>query len=187
MSDDTPPHEEPIRHWHPLPGIPITEAATAAGRDRRTIRRWLDAGRFPNAYRTATGEWRIPPNDLLIAGLRLHAPTPPDVEQQPPARAPEPDVEALRIERDEWRRRAEVAEAVAAERAEALADARLALRALTSSEPPRAPEPAVVVEPQPPAPAVVDVEPEPAVVDVEPEPAVVDVEQPRRRRWRRRR
>jgi hypothetical protein len=152
------------------PELSITDAAAAAKRDRRTIRRWLDAGRFPNAHRTAAGDWRIPTDDLLAAGLRLHAPTAPDVEQQPPV----PDVEALRSERDEWRRRAEVAEAVAAERAEALADARLALRALTSSEPPRAPE----VE--------VEVEERHSQLGV-PAPDELDAEPPRRRRWGRRR
>jgi hypothetical protein len=83
------------------PELTVTEAAKATGVDRRTIRRRLDADEFPNAHRDdgkqgpGSGPWLIPVEDLLGAGLKLHAPTPPD-EPKPAA---EPDeVEALRVE-----------------------------------------------------------------------------------------
>jgi transposase len=34
------------------------------GRDTRTIRRWVEAGYFPGAYKTEGGQWRIPPTCL---------------------------------------------------------------------------------------------------------------------------
>lgn len=67
------------------PELTLTEAATAAGVSRKTIRRRLDADEFPNAQRldgpagTATGPWVIPVTDLLVAGFALNAPdTPPE-------------------------------------------------------------------------------------------------------------
>jgi hypothetical protein len=103
------------------PELTVTEAAKAAGVDRRTIRRRLDAGDFPNARRDDgkqgpdTGPWLLPVEDLLGAGLTLHAPTEPD--ELTPADTPDPsEVEALRAEVVELRTRAQVAEAVAAER-----------------------------------------------------------------------
>lgn len=124
------------------PLLTITEAANAAGVDRRTIRRRLDSGAFPGAvrdqehgpHRGAGGAvWRIPIEDLLAAGLVLHAPTAAE-EPTPPAPVVVSDAELLRQELEVWRRRAEVAEAVAEERGHALDDARLALRALTAGD-----------------------------------------------------
>lgn len=140
------------------PALTISEAAEAAHVNRRTIRRRLDAGDFPGAYRDAPGTsrgptaWRIPVTDLLAAGFTLHAPTPPeDTPQGQPG--PDPsgtprDLDRLRTEVAELRRRAEVAEAIAEERGRALDDARLALRALTAG-PPVTPEPATVATPTP--------------------------------------
>jgi len=151
----------------------LTEAAAAVSRDRRTVRRQLDAGRYPNAYRGSDGQWRIPITDLAAAGFRVNAPSGP--EWAPPA----PDVEALaqlRTENAVLRERIAAAEALATERERELVRSdkqlgalRQAIAALTSSEPPRAPEP------------------EPPVLDVElvPEPADVEPEPKRRRRWRR--
>ncbi len=124
------------------PMLTITEAARAAGVDRRTIRRKLDAGAFPGAVQdTEPGRggsvWRIPVTELLAAGFVLHAPTPPE-EPVPPAPA---DTD-LRAENEQLRRRAEVAEAIAEERGRALDDARLALRALTAGPTPTEPTPA---------------------------------------------
>jgi hypothetical protein len=57
----------------------LTEAAAVSGRSRVTIRRYLDAGRFPNAYRDTTSvrrpvPWRISADDLTRAGLPIAAP-----------------------------------------------------------------------------------------------------------------
>ena len=54
----------------------LTDAARVTGRSRITIRRYLDAERFPNAFRTDEGNggavpWMIPDTDLLAAGLEI--------------------------------------------------------------------------------------------------------------------
>jgi excisionase family DNA binding protein len=48
--------------------LSIKDVADRLGRTKRTIFRWLEDGRFPNAYKIPGrqgGEWRIPPDDLL--------------------------------------------------------------------------------------------------------------------------
>jgi len=113
------------------PVLSVTEAATATGRSRRSIGRLLDQGRLDGAVRDATG-WHIPVEALIAAGLPVYAPTPavdtPTPSMPAPPTAPPPtDLDALRAELADWRRRAEVAEAIAAERAAALDDVRTAL------------------------------------------------------------
>jgi hypothetical protein len=54
----------------------LTEAAQLTGRSRVTIRRYLDAGKFPNAWRGESAgagaePWFVPAGDLLAAGLDL--------------------------------------------------------------------------------------------------------------------
>ncbi len=115
------------------PELSISELAAAAGRDRRTVDRWIKSGRFVGAHMvdTPTGPaWRVPVAEVVAAGIQLHAPTRPEQPAPKPA-----DLDALAqlvAERDEWRRRAEVAEAVAEERGEHLADLRRALAPLTA-------------------------------------------------------
>jgi excisionase family DNA binding protein len=94
--------------------LTAAEAAEITGKSRRTIGRLLAAGRLPGAERTAQG-WRIP-RDALD-----------NLDTVPAPAAEAAPLADLRAELEAWRRRAEVAEAVAAERAEALADARSAL------------------------------------------------------------
>ena len=99
--------------------LTAAEAADRLGKSRRTIGRMLAAGRFPGAERTPQG-WRIPAEAL-------------DLDADPVEASGEfatgsPSTLAdLRAEVEQWRRRAEVAEAIAAERADALADARASL------------------------------------------------------------
>jgi len=113
--------------------LTVTEAARAARVDRRTIRRRLDGGDFPHARREAgsqgpeSGPWLIPAGDLVAAGLTLHDPTGADDAALASARA---EVDALRAELADAVRRAEVAEARAAERERVIAAQELALRAL---------------------------------------------------------
>jgi hypothetical protein len=110
------------------PTFTLAGAADATGRSRRTIGRLLEAGQLEGAHRDDTGAWVIPLAALLGAGLHLNAPTPPD---DPPPAQPAPvadDADLLRAENAELRRRAEVAEAIAAERAQALEDMRASLR-----------------------------------------------------------
>ncbi len=116
------------------PVFSVTEAARASGVDRRTIKRKLDAGEFPNAHRQPTGQgpgpgpWLVPLGDLLAAGLT------PDVGRVPgpPMRGssgpPESELR-LRAALADAVRRAEVAEALAAERERAIEAQQVALRA----------------------------------------------------------
>lgn len=137
------------------PLLSLAEAAAAAGVSRRTISRRIAEGDIVNAERSTSGAWEIPAESLIAAGYELTAPTPePEpapVEPEPASPAPD-EIAALTAELTEWRRRAEVAEAVAAERAAALEDVRttlaMAQRMLTAGESP-APTPA----PEPSAPA----------------------------------
>ena len=129
------------------PTLTVSAAAAATGKSRRTIGRLLDAGRLDGAEQDEAGTWHIPVDALIAAGLTLHAPSPPDVtptDATPLAPRPD-DLDRLRAEVADWRRRAEVAEAVAAERAAALNDVRTALdlanRMLTTGTPPSAPTP----------------------------------------------
>ena len=114
--------------------LTISEAAAASGKDRRTIRRHLDAGRFPGAQRTDSTSgpvWRIPVDELLAAGLTLHAPSAPDEPAPKPA-----DLDALAhlgAERDDWTARALVAAAGAEERGAALADLRRLVAPITAA------------------------------------------------------
>jgi hypothetical protein len=131
----------------PRPALTITEAAQAAGVDRRTIRHRLDNGDLPHANREDGGEgpWRIPVDDLLAvtrtvlsipartAQCRRRAPTPcahpaqcapghrPRACPTPPAPAPDSD------ELAQWRERALVAEALATERERTITGLELAL------------------------------------------------------------
>lgn len=107
------------------PRLSVTEAAEATRTSRSTIRRRLDRGALPNAERDEDGWWRIPVADLLAAGLPLHRPAP---GAEPPADPAE--VDRLRADLAEQRRRADVAEAELRARREQVADLRHALAAL---------------------------------------------------------
>jgi hypothetical protein len=141
------------------PALAVREAAAACRMSPRTIRRKLNAGAFPNAYKTAAPEapgqtvWMIPVTDLERAGLQptlMH----PTFRNSVPTAEPDPSgptvLELVRSDRF-GRLRAELAEAVAAaelallraeaerwrviadERAQALERADLALKALTTA------------------------------------------------------
>ena len=47
----------------------LSEAAERTGMSRSTLRRRLDQGKFPGAYRDQAKQWRIPLTDLLAAGI----------------------------------------------------------------------------------------------------------------------
>ncbi len=136
------------------PTFTLAEAVRASDRSRSTLQRDLKAGRIDGAHRADPADpaspWVIPAAGLVAAGYRLHAPAPPAAADS----APEPDPStAAAADLADLRRRAEVAEALAAERAATLADlrealdaTRLALRALTAGH---APPPAVSADPTP--------------------------------------
>ncbi|MFJ7258232.1 helix-turn-helix domain-containing protein [Streptomyces sp. NPDC098085] len=172
------------------PMLTQREAATACGVSRTTIRRRREAGDLPGAVQDHQRGWLIPVDDLLAAGLRLHAPTPPDA---PGAQAGDvedgqehEDVAALRTELDRMRAAhtleltterhgRELAEAEAAhlkerltERGAHIEDLQRALAALMP-----APERAELAGPTVPAQGRPDTG----------SPVPADEEQPRRRWW----
>ncbi len=119
------------------PALTISEAARASGRDRRTIRRYLDQGRFDGAYRDdEDGYWRLPVAGLIGAGFRLNAPevpTSPGQDHGRARRATTPHAHPMpggRDEVEEWKRRAMVAEAVAEERERTIEALQSTIRAL---------------------------------------------------------
>lgn len=56
------------------PAWTLTEAVQRTGSSRSTLRRYLDAGKFPNAYKDTSKAWRFPLEDLLAAGLSVSEP-----------------------------------------------------------------------------------------------------------------
>lgn len=122
------------------PTLTVRQAAKATRVSMRTIRRRLSAGEFPNATQDTSDRlmpWRIPVDDLLAAGMTLYAPTPADEDEPAPQVQHEQrdELDVLRAEVAEWRRRAEVAEAIADERAARIEDLGVALRALAAGSP----------------------------------------------------
>lgn len=66
------------------PAWTLTEAVQRTGSSRSTLRRYLDAGKFPNAYKDSSKAWRFPLEDLLAAGLTVSEP-PADHAQRTPS------------------------------------------------------------------------------------------------------
>jgi hypothetical protein len=119
----------------------ITDAATACSVSRKTITRKLPELAAHGAAKDDDGVWRIPVEALLAVGLHpgralpglTAGPARPAAPTPAPTRPAEQ--ETITIPRDRWddvRIRLARAEAEASERGLALADARLALRALTA-------------------------------------------------------
>jgi excisionase family DNA binding protein len=125
-----------------------TEAAKRAGVSRSTIQRMIADGRL-EAGKDDEGNWVIALENLLAAGLKVDRPTTPEDAQTPAQGAPDPaqKVAELETELAQWKNRAQVAEAVAAERAERVADLRQALRMLEPTRENTPTEPAVPVAP----------------------------------------
>ena len=144
------------------PQFSITDAAVACAVSRKTITRKLGDLAEHGAAKDDDGVWRIPVEALLAVGLhpgrsvaeRPEQNRPAATQHADPRPAPNPAADVVTVPRDRWddlRIRLARAEAQAAEREHALADARLALRALTAG-------PARVVDPV----AAPDVAPAPA-------------------------
>lgn len=143
ISSTSPPPERggaTDAHSTERPTFTITDAAAACSVSRKTITRKLSDLSDHGAAKDDDGVWRIPVEALLAVGLHPGRSVP-DVTSAParpaPPAAPVPSIapETVTIPRDRWddlRIRLARAEAEANERAAALADARLALRALTA-------------------------------------------------------
>jgi hypothetical protein len=123
------------------PTFTITDAASSCSVSRKTITRKLPELAIHGAAKDDDGVWRIPVEALLAVGLHpgrsLPQVAPIAARNVPAASTPlrDPQQDTVTIPRDRWddvRIRLARAEAEAAERALALADARLALRALTA-------------------------------------------------------
>lgn len=53
------------------PAWRLSEAVERTNASRSTLRRHLESGRFPNAYKDGSGAWRFPIEDLLAAGVSM--------------------------------------------------------------------------------------------------------------------
>lgn len=70
MTTGPTPEQPPVNMARPA--LSIREATKATGASRSTIRRYREAGKFPNAYQYGDDHaWHIPVDDLIAAGLRL--------------------------------------------------------------------------------------------------------------------
>jgi hypothetical protein len=100
----------------------LTEAAQVTGKSRVTMRRYLDGGKFPNAWQeqvegNTPPPWRVPLGDLVAAGLAVH----PADRVAPSTRPTQPDTAGMSAAFDEEVQRLREELAVAA----ALADERV--------------------------------------------------------------
>lgn len=138
------------------------QAAAVCGVSVRTLQRRLPALESAGAWKDASGQWHITLDALRAAGMapgRPAGPPAPHTTADDTPRRQHDTTGALarqqaeldQANRDiaEWRRRAELAEALAAERARTIDAQALALRALTTHQP----DPAPARTPAPPAPA----------------------------------
>lgn len=84
------------------PAWTLTEAAERTGVSRSSMRRYREAGRFPNAFKDSTGAWRFPLEDLLAIGLRPVDPAHAEqvsmpTEQGQPGRLAELELEVVEL------------------------------------------------------------------------------------------
>lgn len=125
----------------PRPAWTLTEAVERTGVSRSTIRRYREAGKFPNAYKDRAGTWRFPLEDLLAVGLSPSEPTreqaqsrSSDHDQSMPTEqastASSEQVSKLEQALREERARADNAERLAASYLDNVQDLRRALRML---------------------------------------------------------
>ena len=155
------------------PVFTLREASKRCGVSFSTIRRRREDGAFPNAYKTPDGQWMVPVEDLLAAGLK---PTTDPTQNQDrsgvltepahdgPGAAHDASSAAQEriseLERELARARAQIeveqahraaAEQVAAERARSLDDLRTAIRLLEPPQPAtdQTPDPSLRPEPIP--------------------------------------
>lgn len=134
------------------------QAASVCGVSVRTVQRKFPQLEAAGAWKDGAGQWHIPVEAMRSAGLSPGRPTAPDSGGDMSLRhrdnvadtvshlSGSDVVEELRSEVAEWRRRAEVAEAQAAERERVIEAQRMALKMLETApiQPPaeRTPEPA---------------------------------------------
>jgi excisionase family DNA binding protein len=106
--------------------LTLAEAAEALGKSRRTVGRLIAAGGLEGAVKTAQG-WSIPAETIDAMTGPTSTDQTEDTTDAAPDAGPSAAMAEIQRELEQWRRRAEVAEAVAAERGDALNDARVSL------------------------------------------------------------
>lgn len=151
--------EQPTAGKRSRPAFTITEASERTSVSRSTIRRRRESGGFPNAFKR-NGEWVIPVEDLVAAGLKVRAPggeqpvapevgSPRPTTPEQPAQSPRMDMltepahlsseqarrlrednQNLRVELEVERAQRHAYEQIAAERERGLNDMRMAMRML---------------------------------------------------------
>lgn len=112
------------------PAWTLTEAVQRTGASRSTLRRYLDAGKFPNAYKDTSKAWRFPLEDLLAAGLGVSEPASEralTTSTEPASKATAEQVSKLEQALREERTRADNAERLAASYLDNVHDLRRAL------------------------------------------------------------
>lgn len=117
----------------PRPAWTLTEAVERTGVSRSTIRRYREAGKFPNAYKDTAGTWRFPLEDLLAVGLSPSEPVREQAQSMPPEQPVSTNTEQVsKLEQAlrEERARADNAERLAASYLDNVQDLRRALRML---------------------------------------------------------
>lgn len=120
------------------------QTATVCQVSLRTVQRKMPQLEAAGAWKDAAGQWHIPLVAMRSAGLSPGRPSPPDSDYDMSLRQRDTDsdtVSQLRAELAEWRRRAEVAEAQAAERERIIKAQQMALQMLDA-----APQPAAALE-----------------------------------------
>lgn len=118
------------------PAWTLTEAVQRTGASRSTLRRYLDAGKFPNAYKDSSKAWRFPLEDLLAAGLSVSEPPTEQAQSLPteqPTNAFAEQVSKLEQALREERARADAAERLAASYLDNVQDLRRAMRMLEAA------------------------------------------------------
>jgi hypothetical protein len=82
--------------------VSLSELAAATGLSRITIRRYLDAGRFPRAFRDpdagTPSPWRVPLSDVKAAGLIAVTQGLSQPQTRPGRDDRDPGAEMLRVE-----------------------------------------------------------------------------------------
>lgn len=138
------------------------QAAAVCGVSVRTLQRRLPALEAAGAWKDASGQWHITLDALRAAGMAPGRPAGPPATHTTADDTPrrqhdatgaltrqQAELDQANREIAEWRRRAELAEALAAERARTIDAQALALRALTTHHPT---QPTPAQTPPPPAP-----------------------------------
>lgn len=134
--------------------LTVKEAATVCGVSPKTIRRRLEKGLFPNAYRETLpnpsphpdapaleGRWFIPTADLLASGLSFSAPKPAQplpvsaASIEAPASTDSAQLEKLKADNAALATELAHTKELLTLTGASLDDARLALRALTAGPP----------------------------------------------------